>query len=276
MGRKYILFLVGFLVLALAYAVHAQDADPDTRTASDVSEDPAETASNAALILGSAETSSPPALTETSSRAALMLSTPSGAAGDEAEMSVSLVRNKGIAGFVLNIMYDDAVLTPLRVDADEHLGGTIFTFDTDTEKDPSGLSRMTVAWASEMDSVAVDLFTIRFKISDNAPEGQSPVTLSVAELVSLNGEDVFADINNGFVEVLPGLLWGDVNEDGVVDIRSLVRLAQHLAEIPDEMLSGQGLLLADVNRDEQITLADFILLARYLVGSEGIILGVAQ
>ncbi len=85
---------------------------------------------------------------------------------------------------------------------------------------------------------------------------------------------------DGYVIVGDKLVWGDVNESGIVETSDITRLAMHLAEIPDKGLTGKGYILADVTRDNAVNLADLILLVQYLssedLNNPDVVLGIPR
>ena len=66
------------------------------------------------------------------------------------------------------------------------------------------------------------------------------------------------------------VLLGDVNDDGVVDGRDIIRLAQYDAGIEGKVINKRN---SDVNCDGIVDGRDLIRLARYDAGIEGVVLG---
>jgi len=65
-------------------------------------------------------------------------------------------------------------------------------------------------------------------------------------------------------------LWGDVNQDGAINIHDLILLSQHIVGTPGMELTGYGLHAANVfhTHDNEINLSDLIHLARYLASAD--------
>jgi len=220
----------------------------------------------------------------------------SGRSGDEVDVSVFLLGNPGIAGFSLQIDFDYGVLTPIGVTKNPWLGGEVFVsnvweaYERDTyyyggnEEPPyyytsqgyPAPTSVTVIWGSSSNMTTGELFTIRFRINDDAPQGQLYVSLSVTDLMNEYREDIYARTNYGIINIDQQGIWGNVTGSGYVHVGDLIRLAQHLANIPGMELYGDALYFADVDRDGRVTVADLILMAQYLADPYYIELGVAQ
>jgi len=150
----------------------------------------------------------------------------------------------------------------------------------------------------------IELFPIYFTINENVQVSpgtplRSYLSITASEMKRLNHRDVDVNLNsaalNGLIIISappeggeptpspspgnggptptpsPGNddpLWGDVNQDGVVDILDLIRLAQHIANTPGMQLTGVGLTVADVFYDGDVNLSDLIHLARYLASTD--------
>jgi len=205
--------------------------------------------------------------------ATLQVGTAVGVPGDTVRVKVSLQGNPGIAGFNLTFTYNGQLLTPVEMndgDIRRGLGGSVFTSNINPVT-----GTITTVWASAYEKSNEGLFYIYFTINDiDLYEGQQitiPINAFVTEMKRLNHDNVSAYVQNGFVAIshIPyGLLWGDVNQDGYVDIFDLVRLAQHIAGLPNMGLAGLGLVAADVFFDGAVDLSDLIHLAQYLASED--------
>lgn len=61
-----------------------------------------------------------------------------------------------------------------------------------------------------------------------------------------------------------GVIYGDVNNDGIIDVKDVIQLLRHLVgltSIPPEQLE-----VADVNGNGEVTIFDAVYILRYLVG----------
>jgi len=190
--------------------------------------------------------------------------------GEEVDVTVSLLGNPGIAGFSLRVYFDYRVLSPVNVTKNMWLGGDVFV------SNENELSSITIVWGSSSNIIVEELFTIRFRINDDAPMGHSYISLYVIDLMDASRTDIAMYANSGVINILQANNWGNVTETGYVHVGDLTRLAQHLAAIPGQELSDRALYLADVDRDGKVTVADLILIAQHLADPYNFILGVPQ
>ena len=63
------------------------------------------------------------------------------------------------------------------------------------------------------------------------------------------------------------LLFGDANEDGLINIIDVVLIVAHILETADPPLEGQGLIQADFNEDGVINVIDVVALVSYILNS---------
>ena len=199
------------------------------------------------------------------------------AAGEPSEVvriPVNLLQNPGIAGFNLVFTYDTSHVIPLDLDdlaIRSSLGGSVFVSNIDRDA-----GTITVVWAAPYDVDASYLFSLYFEINNfQLNDGETirtPVSVSIEEMRHANHDDADAVMQNGFVMITRppsmSLLWGDVNQDGVVDIFDLIRLAQHIAWVPHQRLTGTGLIAANVFYDGRVDISDLIHLAQYLASAD--------
>jgi len=202
----------------------------------------------------------------------LTIGNASGQPGDTVRIPVSLRNNPGIAGFDITVTYDNDILTPIPLEdatIRRDLGGSVFISNINQDT-----GTITAVWASPYEVDTEPLFYIYFTInSEAATSQQTPITVSINDMKHLNHENVDAAVRSGYVNIIdestqPGPLWGDVNQDGIVDIFDLIRLAQHIAGTPDMELTGDGLTVADVFYDGSVDLSDLIHLSRYLASED--------
>ena len=195
--------------------------------------------------------------------------------GNTVRIPVSLNNNPGIAGFNITINYDNNILTPAPLndgDIRRDLGGSVFVSNINHSN-----GAITAVWASSYEVEGEYLFYIYFTVNQDASiSTQATITITIDELKRLNHDNVIAATRSGVISVVDGytppppppLLWGDVNQDGYVDIFDLIRLAQHISGTPGMALTGVGLQVADVFYDGAVNLSDLIHLAQYLASED--------
>ncbi|MCL2355706.1 MAG: dockerin type I domain-containing protein [Defluviitaleaceae bacterium] len=212
----------------------------------------------------------------------IVVGTAAGLPGEIVEVPVSFIGNPGIAGFNLTLGFDSRLVTPLAVTRSDSLGGAVFIANINENNDDT----IAVVWASTYDVRASELFTIRFRINDITMDGDdiiTPVPVSVIDALTESRADLAPQEHGGHIRITSpgaiGLLWGDVNVDGVVDTLDITLLAQHLAGVPGSRPCDTGLRLADVDRNNRVNVGDLILIAQYVAdwdNSRGIQLGIPQ
>ena len=59
-------------------------------------------------------------------------------------------------------------------------------------------------------------------------------------------------------------VYGDVNEDGIINVTDVTRVQRHLAEQPQQQLTGVAKLMADVDKDGVISIKDVSYIQMYI------------
>ena len=111
-----------------------------------------------------------------------------------------------------------------------------------------------------------EVYTLTFRILQDAVEGSSAISLSFAEKDNLNtdGERVFFQTNPGKVEVVDYML-GDLDGNRTLGMKDVLLLAQYISGQQSVKLSAKQLLAADVNEDGEVDLEDVVLLTQWLL-----------
>lgn len=186
-------------------------------------------------------------------------------AGEIAEYTVSVVKNPGISSYKLNLDYDSSLLTPIEIVKNPQISGSLSSNLKDEER-----STLNVIWYSTDDFTEnADLFTIKFKVADNAEYGtEIPITMSsgASDIKNSSGKKLAFFMNNTSIKVEKPLL-GDIFEDGEIDFRDLNLLARNVSGL--ESLSQRQLLAADTEQDKVIDTKDTVRLLQHLTGWTG-------
>lgn len=181
-----------------------------------------------------------------------------------ANTKVNIIRNPGISGYKFTISYDDALLTPVSVTANEEFGGTLTT-----NLDDANRTEFNVVWYSNSDTdidINGELFTIDFKVAETAELGDySDITIEYGakDICNTAGENIALYTESAKVTVEEPLA-GDIYEDGDVNIYDLTLLARHMIGLAD--FTDRQLEAANVTDDDLVDIKDVVKLAQYVVG----------
>lgn len=173
-------------------------------------------------------------------------------AGKTVTLDVYITKAAPINFMRLSLRYDTAALTLQKAEN----SGLFDTFD-------QGVNLM---FSTDGDvNVTGKLVTLTFLVNENAPAGEYPITLLCRECYSADEKPVSVAIEDGIVTVQDFVL-GDVNGDGVVDGRDLVRLRKYLANLDETTGTSNTEIFAgaEVTGDSKVDGRDLIRLRKYL------------
>jgi hypothetical protein len=184
--------------------------------------------------------------------------------GKTVDVTVSLDDNPGVVSMYLSLHYDDTKLQLVNVTngtilQDPAHGGNLSTNPYSLNWDGSLLA------ANITDNGA--FVTLRFQVLKDIEEDDTVVSISYIDgnIFDLNGDDVFFYPVDGTISITSHIS-GDVNEDGAVNAKDVLRLRRYLAggwAAPDDALNVAS---ADVNGDDVVNAKDVLRLRRYLAG----------
>lgn len=187
-----------------------------------------------------------------------------GRSGEEVTVDVSITNNVGIAGFALEVKYDNTILTPVSAVKGDVLTGSVLS-NIDQGGDMSQYTSVYTQW-SNPSNVMDDgvLYTLTFKINEDAEEGIIPLTLNYIEddIANQKYETVLINAKNGQIEVV-NVIKGDIFSDDSVNSKDAIKLSQHLARW-SITLTEREKKAADVFSDNSINSKDAIKLSQYL------------
>ena len=178
--------------------------------------------------------------------------------GKSLTVPVMLTKNSGIAGFGLTVKYDTSVLTLNSITVGSAISGN-GTFSTNGD--------ITTWYTVDNTTVTGELMQLNFTVKEDAPEGDTEVTVALTDGLDSNlsdedGNPVSVAITAGKITVTRGIL-GDVNGDGSVAIADVVLLNRSV--LGKVTLTDTARKLGDVNGDGNISIADVVKLNRYVL-----------
>ncbi len=173
--------------------------------------------------------------------------------GQEVTVGISFTNNPGVMVMALGLDYDSSKLT---LTGFEDAGFTGWSVNT------------AAIWLGDSNSsFNGTILKLKFRVADNAPEGDIPVTLRYAEgdIANAGGTPLLPKCNPGKVTV-SNILPGDITGDGKVNAMDLLRLKKYLAG-DSVTLVGSG----DITGDGKINAMDLLRLKKYLAGDAVVI-----
>ena len=185
-----------------------------------------------------------------------VVSEAAGKNGDTVEITVSILNNPGVSFAQLVMNYDEAVLKLVDI---KNSG----LFENVTVEG----NVLTLGGKNEVGDITGNgvVVTLVFEIVAEADQETTVgITYTSNVITNFNGEPVVMGIDNGKVVVYTYLL-GDVNRDGIVDIKDVTVLRRYLAGTVAE--EDVDLLAADCNEDGVVDIKDVTILRRYLAGT---------
>lgn len=182
------------------------------------------------------------------------------------EVDLTITDNPGILGATLTVSWDDSLT--LLSDA----SGAVFSAITYVAPKLYLASGTNFVWYGNEIENAVDgtALTLTFKVSETAKNDEIlpiRVTYVKGDVVDNDDNDVVLDITDGSVRVIT-YLPGDVNGDGRVNSRDLVRLSQYISDGYKTDPNGYNVTIVaeacDVNGDGRVNTRDLIKLSQYI------------
>jgi len=203
-----------------------------------------------------------------------IISSVTGRPGETVDVTVSAAQNPGLASLKLKLYFDNTKLEPVSITQGSALPVGNITSNVQGGGDLSGLDYVTAVWYNTEDvKINGGLFTVRFKVKDGAAPGATPLTLSYSgnDVTNQSGDTVKMVCLEGIVniaEYVYGALFGELAPSGM----SLVKLARFLAEA-EEMVFPAQVAAADVYNDGVIDVRDLVKFAQYLAEWPDVVLG---
>lgn len=178
------------------------------------------------------------------------------APGRTITLSVQMKNNLGINGWAFDLAYDSSAIE--LVSCDEGAFGEVTT-SNEISKNPYH-----VQWY-HLDDVKTngEMCKLTFNVKQTAKEGKYVVKLTYdeEEICNQKEENIHFDVMDGAINVSAHIP-GDVNDDGKVNLKDVIRLNQYVAGWSVTVNS----VSADANADGKINLKDVIRLNQYVAG----------
>ena len=181
----------------------------------------------------------------------ILVSNVSAAAGGTAEVTVSLENNPGIASFELEVIYDETKLKWTDITHSD-LGGEWSTAVGEN-----------VLWVNVEDYTEDGvILTLIFEVlKDTSGEASVSVAYNNGDIFNVDEKDINFEVVAGSIAIKSHVP-GDVNNDGVVNNKDLLRLMKYL--------KGKGVEVnkaaLDINGDGVANNKDLLRLMRHLAG----------
>ena len=192
--------------------------------------------------------------------------------GEEAHVKAQIVKNPGISAYKLVIGYDKSSLTPVAITPNSEAGGN---FTSNIDDNPDG--ELIVVWNSASDFTDnTELFDITFRADDLVQYndttavtiecGNEDICNAAGELVAVYTEGADISISD------PAL--GDIFEDSNINVYDLNLETRCVANLTE--LDGRQQRAADVTDDGEIDIKDVVALAQYISGDEDAIVSLFE
>jgi Leucine-rich repeat (LRR) protein len=186
--------------------------------------------------------------------------------GNEVTLAVTLEDNPGIIAMSFSISFNDKSLRFEGFEDTGLLSGP--THSPATE--PGAKSPVWFTWedglATVDNTVDGDIVKLRFRVLEDTMPVEYSITLSYypGDIMNNNLSPVHFDIKNGIINV-PKFMYGDLNDDGLVNLTDSVILRRYTAKWPlaDIGVDSINLDAADVNNDGLVNLTDSVILRRH-------------
>ena len=185
----------------------------------------------------------------------LIVSTPQARPGETVTVDVSIAENPGICAFTLQVSYDETVLELVSIEHPEIGSNSIWNINGGK-----------VSWLSFSDTdYNGTLFTVTFKVADDAEEGTAAVTVlyESGDIGNFAEDEINPSIQAGGVNIVKRVP-GDTNGDGRLNTMDLIRLMKYFNGENVEVVPGS----ADINGDGRENTMDLIRLMKYISGED--------
>lgn len=184
----------------------------------------------------------------------------SGVRGKEVLLPISFKNSPGITQVILELTYDDSILTLSEVTYDSNLGGQTVPPQIPTR------SPIRLLWSdvNANKSGDFDFAVLKFSIAESAETGKA-TSINVKYIEAFNSDytDVVFNVQSGSVNIVASHVPGDINGDGYANGKDIVQLMRYHAGWKNITVNEEAL---DVNGDGFKNGKDIVHLMRYHAG----------
>ena|GEM_PF-3383067 len=184
--------------------------------------------------------------------------TASGMVGDIVTVPISVANNPGIIGLSFEVGFDATALRFIDFNKTPLLTEPLTPIHPEGSTPPLMFTWNDGLLPSNNDENGV-IVNLRFEVLDVAPD-MYPITLAFLAASDFDLGSVHFTVSNGHVEVRD-FIFGDVNNDGNVDLIDVTMLQRYAAGWPNVNINRNA---ADVNSDGEINIIDVTILQRYV------------
>jgi len=165
---------------------------------------------------------------------------------------INILNATDVYSFELRLTYDPAILEAFDLQEGSFLRNTNLTFSVITINNTEGFATLN-STLTNLPAVSGDgdLATMSFNVLET---GATPLTISEFILRNSTGQALGVTVTNGHFSNIG--FEGDVNGDGIVDIRDLSAAATAFGATPDDPRWNPG---ADLNSDGLVNVIDLVI-----------------
>ncbi len=186
--------------------------------------------------------------------------------GSDVSVKVTVENNPGLWGMDLRIDYDKSAMTLTSVE-----NGDFFATSEWTRGNLEADTYILSYEANEIEDITKSsgtLATLNFTLKEDISEGDYEIKVSyrTGDIINISFEDLAFTMVNGKVTVAgdSGVLKGDLNNDGQINMKDIIILRKIVAGIlsPTDIQLRSG----DLNGDGNLNMKDIIILRKKVAG----------
>jgi hypothetical protein len=200
-------------------------------------------------------------------RPTVRLSKTKGVSTEKTPVRISLNNVQGLTGGDFKIEYDNSILK-LKEDWVTLSPSTVnFEFSVNVDQNNGQVSIALASSESLHENETAVLLRLPFKVKKDVTTGSISNLFFTEALLTIQNDalkTIVPAMENGQVEVVENIQYGDVNQNGLLDISDAVLILKTVVELYDEVTPFQE-LLADANEDDLVNTIDALYVLDELV-----------